>query len=93
MKRITPQIKAIAEAHIQAELTGKFDDPKASTMEEVVALMKEGKTFSIVMEQVVIRFVPTTSIVIMKLCGNGDPNGITNAYRQGVYKGFKAILS
>ena len=93
MKRITPQVKAIADAHIQAELTGKFDDPKASTKEEVIALMKEGKTFSKVMEQIVIGFVPTTSIMIVKLWGNGDPNVISRYYRQGVYNGFKKLFS
>lgn len=35
MKRITKEIKAIADAHLQAKLTDVWDNPKVSTREEV----------------------------------------------------------
>jgi hypothetical protein len=36
MKRITPQIKKIADLHIQAKKEKKFDNPKVTTKAEII---------------------------------------------------------
>jgi hypothetical protein len=87
MKRITPQIKAIAEAHIQAKLTGTWDNPNANTKGEVLRLLRDGKTFAEVPRQVEIRYVSITSNLM-----SSQLNYVSDAYRKGVYKGFKVIL-
>jgi hypothetical protein len=87
MKRITPQIKAIAEAHIQAKLTGTWDNPNANTKGEVLRLLRDGKTFAEVLRQVEIRYVSITSNLM-----SSQLNYVSDAYRKGVYKGFKVIL-
>lgn len=85
--RITPQTRAIAEAHIAASISGHFDDPKVNTRDEVINLLKQGKTFSQVLEQVETRFCTITSILYRR-----QFNHITRAYRSDVYKGFKKLL-
>lgn len=85
--KITAQTKAIAEAHIAAAISGHFDDPRVSTREEVLALMRQGKTFSQVLEQVEVRFCTITSTLYRR-----QFNHITRAYRTDVYKGFKKLL-
>lgn len=87
MKRITPQIKAIAEAHIQAKLTGTWDNPNANTKGEVLRLLRDGKTFAEVLRQIEIRYVSITSNLM-----SSQLNYVSDAYRKGVYKGFKVIL-
>ena len=86
-KRITPQIKAIADAHIQANFTSKWDDPNVTTKEEVLSLLRDGKTFSGVLRQIEIRFVSTTSLIMHSQLGY-----VSDAYKKAVYKGFKALL-
>ena len=87
MKRITPQIKAIADAHIQAKLTGKWDNPNANTKGEVLSLLRDGKTFAEVLRQIEIRYVSITSNLMSSQLGY-----VSDAYKKGVYKGFKVIL-
>jgi hypothetical protein len=87
MKRITPQIKAIADAHIQAKSTGTWDNPSVTTKEEVLSLLRDGKTFSEVLRQIEIRYVSITSNLMSSQLGY-----VSDAYKKGVYKGFKVIL-
>ena len=87
MKRITPQIKAIAEAHIDAKINGTFDNPAVTTKEEVFQSLRDGKTFSEVLRQIEIRYVSITSNLM-----SSQLNYVTDAYRKGVYKGFKTLL-
>jgi hypothetical protein len=87
MKRITPQIKAIAEAHIQARINGNFDNPIVSTTDEIYQALRDGQTFSEVLRQIEIRFVSITSNLMSSHLGY-----TTDAYRKGVYKGFKVLL-
>jgi hypothetical protein len=87
MKRITPQIKAIADAHIQAKFTGEWDNPNANTKEEVLSLLRGGKTFAEVLKQIEIRHVSITSNLMSSQLGF-----TSEAYKKGVYKGFKVIL-
>lgn len=87
MKRITPQVKAIAEAHLKAKIDGKFDNPIVTTKDEVIEALLQGKTFSEVLNQIELRYVSITSNLYARLL---DYN--TDAYRKGVYKGFKSLL-
>jgi len=88
MKRITPEIKRIADAHIQARIEGKFDDPKVSTKEEVFEQIKEGKTFSDLMEEIELRYAPITAIFLDR-----HLTYLSHSYKAGVYKGFKKLFS
>jgi len=85
--RITPQIKAIADAHIKARIDNSFDDPKASTIEEIRSLLVDGKTLQGVLEEIEIRYCPITSIFIARQMKHSS-----KAYVSGVYKGFKILL-
>ena len=86
-KRITPQIKAIADAHINANFTSKWDDPSVTNKEDVLSQLRDGKTFSGVLRQIEIRFVSTTSLIMQSQLGY-----VSDAYKKAVYKGFKALL-
>jgi len=87
MKRITKATKAIADAHIAAKAMGVFDDPHVTTREEVIALLKDGKTFKEVLFQIEARFVPFGTIMISAVFGQS-----TTTYKRGVYEGFKKLL-
>jgi hypothetical protein len=87
MKRLSSQVKAIADAHINAMMTGKFDDPDVKTKEQVIDQLKAGKTFSYIMELIEARSISVTSIIYQRTLGH-----VTNAYRKEVYKSFKNIL-
>ena len=88
MKRISPQVKAIADAHINAKINGKFDDPAASSKQEVIDLLKSGKTFSLVMLEIERRYVSITSQILQSCLDH-----TTDAYRRQVYKGFKVLFT
>lgn len=86
--RIKTQVKAIADAHIEARSTGKFDNPKVTTKEEVINALLEGKTFSEVMTQIELRYCSITSILL-----NNHFQHSSNGYRAAIYKGFKFLLN
>lgn len=86
-KRISKQVKAIADAHIQAKANGTFDNPSVSTRDEVINALLEGKTVEQVLRQIEVRFCSITSIIL-----SGTFDYKSNAYRSGVYKGFKTLL-
>ena len=88
MSRITPQIKKIADLHIKAMQEKKFDNPKVSTIDEIFQKLKEGQTFEQVLKQVEIRYCSITSILMSKQLGY-----VSQSYKNGVYKGFKILLS
>lgn len=85
--RITPQIKAIADAHIKARMDSSFDNPRASTIEEIKNFLMEGKTLEGVLEEVEIRYCPITSIFMARQMKHSS-----KAYVKGVYMGFKILL-
>ena len=88
MKRITPEIKRIADAHIQARVDGKFDDPVATTSDEVFAFLRDGKTFSSLMEEIELRYAPITAIFLARHLAHQS-----HSYKSGVYKGFKKLFT
>lgn len=87
MKRITPQIKAIADAHIEAKKTGIFDDPTVATKAELLSQLRAGKTFSLVIREIEFRYISITSNLMSSQLGF-----VSDAYVKGVYKGFKTLL-
>lgn len=88
MKRITPELKAIADAHIEARKNNSFYDPYVETAKEVFAQLKEGKTFSALMEDIEIRFVSVTSNIYARMLDH-----YSESYKKGIYKGFKTLYS
>ena len=88
MKRITSEIKAIADAHIEARNKGIFDNPQVSTKEEIFQALRDGKTFSEILNVIEVRYVSITSNLMSSQLGY-----VSDAYRKGVYKGFKTLFS
>lgn len=86
MQRIKPKVKAIADAHIKARETGKFDNPEIKTRMDVINALWEGKTFEEVLRQVEIRYASIGSILISGLGHSSQ------SYKSAVYKGFKKLL-
>jgi hypothetical protein len=87
MKRISPQTKAIADAHIKARLNSSFDDPQVTTKEEMIDALLQGKTFSALLDTIEMRFTSITSILLSRSLFHQSDN-----YKSGVYKGFKILL-
>lgn len=87
MNRITPQVKAIAVAHIHAKIEGKFDDPTVKDVDELHKMLLQGKTFSSLLETIEIRFCSISAILTAN-----HFNYTSESYRRGVYKGFKIVL-
>ena len=85
--RITKETKRIADAHIEARLNGTFDDPQVSTKDELIQALRDGKTFSGLLDQIEIKFTSITSILLSRQLFHQS-----KSYTNGVYKGFKIIL-
>ena len=85
MKRISKELKAIADAHIEAKKTGNFN-PKAidGTVAHLVKNMADGHTYDWVMDRVEINFCSVTTLIIGAVLG-----AESKSYKAGVYKGFK----
>lgn len=81
------QTRDIAIAHIHARLSGTFDDPEVNTKEELISALKDGKTFSRLMDEIEIRFTSITAIMLSRKLFHTSQN-----YKKGVYKGFKLLL-
>lgn len=87
--RITPQTKAIADAHIKAMQSGVFKDTNFSNRAELIEALKQGYTFPQLMREIEVRFASTTSLIINRLGGN---EYMTDSYKKAIYKGFKILL-
>jgi len=85
--RISKQVKAIADAHINAKANGTFDNPTVSTRDEVIKNLMDGKTFEEVLHQIEIRFCSITSILM-----SNKFDYQSQAYKRNVYNGFKTLL-
>ena len=89
MERITPQIKAIADAHLEEKKRGHYDNPKVYSNNEVLDKMLEGYTFSKVVDEIEIRYMSITT----QLMGATIFGHISDGYKRDFYKGFKEIFS
>ena len=87
MNKISKQTKAIADAHIQARLSGTFDNPAVTTREDVIKALRDGKTIDWVLDQIETKFTSITAIILSRKLFHQSKN-----YKAGVYKGFKILL-
>jgi hypothetical protein len=87
MKRISKQVKAIADAHIEAKITGNFLGQPVTNKAELLDSIVQGYTYKQLLNLVEINYVTTTSLMMSSVIGH-----ITDAYRKQVYYGFKEIL-
>jgi hypothetical protein len=88
MKRISKQVKAIADAHIEAKITGKFLEQRVTNKAELLQSIVDGYTYKQLLDLVEINYVSITSQMMSSVVGH-----ITDAYKKQVYKGFKEILN
>jgi hypothetical protein len=88
MKRISKQVKAIADAHIEAKITGKFVGQHVTNKDELLDSIVNGYTYKQLLNLVEVNYVTITSQMMSSLVGH-----VTDAYRKQVYKGFKEILN
>lgn len=87
MQKITKETKKIADNHLLAKQTGLFNDPVISSKDELIQALKQGQTFSKLMDEIEIRFVSVTSLMMAHLLDHNS-----EAYKKGIYKGFKQLL-
>lgn len=90
-KRITPKQLEIFKAHLEAYKTGKWDYPNSfkGDAKAVMAEIAAGKTFMLVWDQVVTRYVSITSQL---LASPEMLNYETSAFVRDARKGFKVLL-
>ena len=61
MKRISKQVKAIADAHIEAKMTGKFLEQHVTNKDELLQSIVEGYTYKQLLDLVEVNYVTITS--------------------------------
>lgn len=88
MKRITKEIKAIADAHIQAKISGQWNPCSIRNADELREAVTSGHTFPQLLEEIEIRYVSITSLLM-----SSQLDYLSNAYKQGIYKGFKTLFN
>jgi len=87
-KRITPQQKRIADAHIKARKADKFTNPVVSTVAELLTALEAGETFSDMLREVEVRHCTVTTLILCR-----QLNHLTDSYTRQVRNGFKEILT
>jgi hypothetical protein len=87
MKRISKKVKAIADAHIEAKITGNFSEQHVTNKDELLQSIVDGYTYKQLLNLVEINYVTTTSLMMSSVIGH-----VTDAYRKQVQNGFKEIL-
>jgi len=87
MQKISKETKAIADAHLLAKQTGLFNDPLISSKDELIQALKQGQTFSKLMDEIEISFVSVTSLMMAHILDHNS-----GAYKKGIYNGFKKLL-
>lgn len=87
MKRISKKVKAIADAHIEAKITGKFLEQHVTNKDELLQSIVDGYTYKQLLDLVEVNYVTITSQLTSTLLGH-----VSDAYKKQVYKGFKEIL-
>jgi hypothetical protein len=89
MKRITTQVKSIADAHMKARSEGNFDNIVVRSKAELIEALWSGRTFSALMDEIEWRYCNINSLVLNEM-SNGTYQ--SNSYKSNVYKGFKNLL-
>jgi hypothetical protein len=88
MKRITTQVKAIADAHIKARIKGEFNPCECKTIEDVRQAMMGGHTFEFAMDEIEIRFMPVGTILLARRF-----DYCSSTYKSAVYRAFKKLFA
>lgn len=86
MKRISKQVKAIADAHIEAKITGKFLEQHVTNKDELLKSIVDGYTYKQLLDLVEVNYVTITSQMLVHV------GYVPDSYKKQVYKGFKEIL-
>ena len=86
MNRISKQVKAIADAHIEAKITGKFLEQHVTNKDELLKSIVEGCTYKQLLDLVEVNYVTITSQMLVHV------GYVPDSYKKQVYKGFKEIL-
>lgn len=87
MKKITKEVKAIADAHMKANVDGIWNEVKVSDKKDLLDKMMAGHTYQSVHDQTQARFCSVGSSIMASVLGHDS-----KAYRAGIYKGFKVIF-
>jgi hypothetical protein len=88
MKRITKQVKAIADAHINAKVSGQWNPTSIKNADDLREAVTNGHTFPQLLEEIEIRYVSITSLLM-----SSQLDYLSSSYRQGIYKGFKTLFN
>jgi len=86
MNRISKKVKAIADAHIEAKITGKFLEQHVTNKDELLKSIVEGYTYKQLLDLVEVNYVTITSQMLIHV------GYVPDSYKKQVYKGFKEIL-
>lgn len=86
MKRISKKVKEIADAHIEAKITGKFLEQHVTNKDELLKSIVEGYTYKQLLDLVEVNYVTITSQMLVHV------GYVPDSYKKQVYKGFKEIL-
>ena len=86
MNRISKKVKAIADAHIEAKITGKFLEQHVTNKDELLKSIVEGYTYKQLLDLVEVNYVTITSQMLVHV------GYVPDSYKKQVYKGFKEIL-
>lgn len=86
MNRIRKQVKAIADAHIEAKITGKFLEQHVTNKDELLKSIVDGYTYKQLLDLVEVNYVTITSQMLVHV------GYVPDSYKKQVYKGFKEIL-
>lgn len=86
MERISKKVKAIADAHIEAKITGRFVGQDIKNKEELLQSLLIGCTYKQLLDLIEVNYVTITSQMMISV------GYVPNTYKKQVYKGFKEIL-
>ena len=86
MKRISKELKAIADRHVQAKAENKWNTKAVSTVQELAQAMKDGHTYPLVLDNVEITYCPIGTLLGEALLGVKS-----KTYMASIYRGFRLI--
>jgi hypothetical protein len=81
------QIKAIADSHIEAKMTGVYNECHVADRDQLIQKLIEGHTFKQLIDLIELNYVSIQSQLM-----SGTLGYVSDSYRKSVYKGFKEVL-
>lgn len=87
MKRISKQVKAIADAHIEAKMMGRWIGQDVKNKEELLQSLLIGCTYKQLLDLVEVNYVTITSQMLISV------GYVPDSYKKQVYRGFKEVLN